>query len=134
MTFTLPLRPGILALLFCVGTACAAAADGGGKSEAPAKPAAQAAVDMIANCIGTNGDYATKGRRISFVITLENKCEKRLRCEVFAYVVGARGPASGHAILVLGPKSSGAAAKKSYAMRVKAADGTAQLSRDCKAF
>ena len=133
MNFTPPLRLGILALFLCAGGTGALAEDAGEKSEPTSKPAAEAKPD-ISSCIGTNGDYQTKGQRISFVITLENKCEQRLKCEVFAYVVGARGPSSGHAVLTLGPKSSGAAAKKSYAMGVKAAGGTAQISRDCKAF
>ena len=81
-----------------------------------------------------NESSPRQGKRISFLITLENKCEKRLKCEIFAYVIGAKGPSSGHAVLVLGAKSSGAAAKKSYAMRVNAAGGTAQVSHDCKTF
>ena len=85
-------------------------------------------------CIEETGDYATHGTSVTFVIGLENKCDKRLKCEVFAYVIGAKGPSKGHAILILGPKSSGAAAKKSYAMKVKIAGGTAEVSRECQVF
>ena len=49
-------------------------------------------------------------------------------------VVGAKGPSSGHTILILGATSSGAAAKQSYAMKVKMAGGTAQVSRQCRVF
>jgi hypothetical protein len=133
MNFNLPSRLGLVVVCLCAAAAAARAEDAG-KSEPAAKPPAAAKADAVADCIGTDGEYQTKGQRISYVITLSNKCEKRLQCEVFAYVVGARGPSSGHAVLKLGAKSSGAAAKKSYAMNVKAAGGTAQISRDCKTF
>jgi hypothetical protein len=134
MTITAPWRLATLAICFCAGVTAAQAEDAGGTSEPPSKPAAETKTDTIAECISINADYQTKGDRISYVITLENKCEKRLKCEVFAYVVGAKGPSAGHAVLRLGAKSSGAAAKKSYAMKVKAAGGTANVSRDCKVF
>lgn len=86
------------------------------------------------NCIDETDDYQTHGRNITFVIGLTNKCDKRLRCEVFAYVISAKGPASGHAVLRLGPKSSGAGATKSYAMRVRMAGGSAQVARECRVF
>jgi hypothetical protein len=55
----------------------------------------------------------SRGRGVAFVITVENKCEQRQKCEAFAYVVGAKGPSSGHATLIVGAGSSGAAAKNS---------------------
>jgi hypothetical protein len=36
--------------------------------------------------------------------------------------------------MLLGAKSSGASAKKTYAMKVKSEGGTAQVSRVCKVF
>ena len=87
-----------------------------------------------AACLDETGDYETHGRTITFVIGLANKCDKRLKCTIDAYVVGAKGPASGHATLILGVRSSGAAAKATYAMKVKAAGGTAQVSRECRVF
>jgi hypothetical protein len=47
-------------------------------------------------------------------------------------VTGARGTALGHTTLILGATSQGAAAKKSYAMKVKTAGGVAQVSRACR--
>jgi hypothetical protein len=38
------------------------------------------------------------------------------------------------AALVLAPKSQGAAAKKSYTMRVKMIGGSSQSTRECRAF
>ena len=128
------LRLRILAVLLCAGMAVSAAENASGKSDPQSNPFAETEADAINNCISTSGDYQTHGQRISFVITLENKCEKRLKCEVFAYVIGAQRPSSGHAELVLGAKSSGGAAKKSYTMGVKAAGGTAQISRACETF
>jgi hypothetical protein len=85
-------------------------------------------------CIDETGDYQTHGDAVTFVIGLSNKCDKRLKCTIDAYVVGAKGPSSGHATLILGATSSGAAAKQSYAMKVKMAGGTAQVSRQCRVF
>jgi len=85
-------------------------------------------------CISQTGDYVEHGGRITYVIGLQNKCDKRLKCKIYAYVVGAKGPSSGQTTLILGAASSGAAAKKSYAMSVNAAGGTAQVSRECRMF
>jgi hypothetical protein len=125
-----------LALVISGGFVLAASAD---DATAPAPPPENAASDQQTPatdaatqpaCIDDNGgDYRTHGNRIDFVVDLQNTCDKRLRCEVFAYVVGARGPAQGHTVLLLGPKE-----KKSYAMRVKMAGGTAQVSHSCKAY
>jgi hypothetical protein len=87
-----------------------------------------------AACIDETGDYQTRGNAVTFVIGLSNKCDKRLKCTIDAYVVGAKGPSSGHATLILGATSSGAAAKQAYAMKVKMAGGTAQVSRQCRVF
>ena len=51
-----------------------------------------------------------------------------------ANVTGAKGTSLGHKGLTLGAKSSGAAATQTFTMRVKAAGGTVQVSRDCKVF
>jgi hypothetical protein len=154
-------RLSVLALLVCTTAAAASAQDAGPPPAPPqqaqpnavappalpqnplpgtAAPAAQqnpvpdAGTTGQAACIDETGDYETHGRTITFVIGLANKCDKRLKCTIDAYVVGAKGPASGHATLILGARSSGAAAKASYAMKVKAAGGTAQVSRECRVF
>jgi len=87
-----------------------------------------------AACIDETGDYKTHGHAVTFVIGLSNKCDKRLKCTIDAYVVGAKGPSSGHATLIIGATSSGTAAKQTYAMKVKMAGGTAQVSRQCRVF
>jgi hypothetical protein len=87
-----------------------------------------------AACIDETGDYQTHGNAVTFVIGLSNKCDKRLKCTIDAYVVGAKGPSAGHTNLIIGAISSGAAAKQFYAMKVKMAGGTAQVSRRCRVF
>jgi hypothetical protein len=97
-------------------------------------PAADAAAAGLQVCLKETGDYVSHGSSVSYVIGLTNTCDKRLKCKIYAYVVGARGPSSGEATLVLGAKSSGAAARKTYTMKVKAAGGIAQVSRECREF
>ena len=104
--------------------------DAASPSAAQQSQAPDAAKDPQA-CIEETGDYVTHGNAVTYVIGLENKCDKRLKCKIYAYVVGARGPASGETTMVLGAKSSGAA-KQSFAMKVKSAGGMAQVSRDCR--
>ena len=84
------------------------------------------------SCIAESGSYRQSGRRVDYVIGLENKCERRIRCVVFAYVVQAKGPSSGRATLVLAPRSQAAAAKKSYALKVRMIGGITQTTRECR--
>ena len=117
-------------------TAPAAATPAGDQQNplpAAAAPSATATGDLQA-CLAETGDYQTHGSAVTYLIGLTNSCDKRIRCVIDAYVVGAKGPSSGHTVMLLGAKSSGAAAKKTYVMKVKAFGGTAQVSRDCKAL
>ena len=126
-------RRSAAALILCAGFAAAASAeDKAAPADGKPTPSAAAGAAAQSACIEETGDYETHGKIVTFVIGLENTCEKPMKCEVFAYVVGAKGPSSGHATMLLGAKSSGAAAKKSYAMKVKMAGGTAQVSRQCR--
>jgi hypothetical protein len=95
-------------------------------------PVPDAGTTGQAACIEETGDYQTRRHSISFVIGLENKCDKRLKCQIFANVTGAKGTSLGHTTLILGAKLQGQPAKKSYAMKVKAAGGVAQVSRECR--
>ena len=87
-----------------------------------------------AECIAENDTYIMRGKTPTFVIELENKCEQRMKCRVFAYVTSAKGAAQGQGTLRLAPKSHGAAAKKSYTMRVKMMGGSSQSTRECSAY
>lgn len=99
--------------------------------EAKHLPAAPSHDDLQA-CLKETDDYVTRGKTVFYVIGLTNSCDKRLRCEIFANVTGARGTALGHTIMTLGAAGSGAAARQTYSMHVKAAGGMAQISRECK--
>ena len=83
-------------------------------------------------CISEDENYKRNGNSVVYVIALENKCEARLKCEVYAYVVSAMGPSQGRTTMILAPSSQGAAAKKSYAMKVKMVGGSAQIARACR--
>ena len=88
----------------------------------------------LQSCLQQTGDYLTHGKTVTYVIGVTNTCAKRLRCEIYANISGARGSSLGHTIMTLGPAGSGAAAQQTYTMRVKAAGGVAQVSRNCKAL
>jgi len=94
-------------------------------ADAPGLPA-----DLQA-CLQETGDYVTRGQTIFYVIAIANSCNARLRCEIFANVTGVKGTSLGHTVMIIGPAGNGAA-KKTYDMRVKAAGGIAQVSRECK--
>jgi len=115
-------------LLTVVIALCAGAAAALGQTAAPAAPS------DLQSCLQQTGDYMTRGKTVTYVIGVTNTCAKRLRCEIYANISGARGTALGHTVMTLGPAGSGAAAKQTYTMRVKAAGGIAQVSRDCKAL
>ena len=112
-------------LLSVVIALCAGAAAALGQTAAPAD---------LQTCLQETGDYMTRGKTVTYVIGITNICAKRLRCEIYANISGARGSSLGHAIMTLGPSGSGAAAQQTYTMRVKAEGGIAQVSRDCKAL
>jgi hypothetical protein len=102
------------------------------QNPAPAPSAAAPAAPDVQSCLQETGDYVTHGNAVTYVIGLTNSCDKRIKCTIDAYVVGAKGPASGRTTMTLGAQSSGAGATKTYAMKVKASGGTAQVSRDCR--
>jgi hypothetical protein len=98
----------------------------------PATPApAPAGTADLQSCLQETGDYVTHGSTVIYAIGITNTCNKRLRCEIFANISGAKGTSLGHTVMTLGPAASGAA-KKSYEFRVKAAGGVAQVSRECR--
>lgn len=98
----------------------------------PTEPkAAQAQPAEEKKCITIDTDFKQVDKTAAFVIALTNNCEKRTRCTVNAYVVNSLGPNTGRAVLTLAAKSKGAAAHKSYVMKVKQAGGMASVSHSC---
>ena len=102
---------------------------------APEKPpVADKGTTGQSNCLDENDGYVMKGKRPTFVIQLDNKCEQRIVCKVFANVSSAKGNALGHGTIRLAPKSRGAAAKGTWSMPVKMTGGNSQSARECRAI
>lgn len=143
----MPVLKLLLASALCLAAAAAAAQDAAKASALPQNPLPGSAAPQPAQpspavpnagdlqaCLNETGDYVTIGRAVIYVIVIANTCDKRLRCEIYANVTGAKGSSLGHTIMTLGEAGSGPEAKQTYSMRVKAAGGIAQVSRDCKAL
>jgi hypothetical protein len=131
----------VAALLLCGFIAAASAQNAPASGQEPPAasgqtppPTAEPGATAQASCIDENDGYEMRDKQPTFVITLENKCEQRLSCQIFANISSARGSAKGKTTMVLGPKSSGAAAKKSYAIKVMMMGGMSQSDRACKAI
>lgn len=104
------------------------------KPAAAATTTTESAKSLPEGCIADEANFKAEDKRAYFIVALENRCEQRVKCEVFASVNSARGNKRGRATLVLAAKSAGAEARKSYRMRVKVAGGMAQVEHDCKAY
>ena len=120
------------ALLLCGNFSTAALAQ-----NAPAagqEPVADAGTTIQLNCIAENDGFKMNGKQATFVIELENKCEQRMKCRVFAYINSAKGPSQGQGTIVLAAKSRGAAAKGTFTMKTRMVDGNSQSTRECRAI
>jgi hypothetical protein len=84
------------------------------------------------NCLDESEKHVGGGKQIFYRIMLTNKCEQRLKCAVFAYQVGSKGPSQGHGTLVLAPKSAGAKATQVFELKIKSMGGMGAWSRECK--
>ena len=136
MRFTSTPKLYAVTLAMVIGFATAGFAEDapadGQKAEPP--PVPDRGTTSQLNCIDENTQYIKSGKSFFYVMKLENKCEARMKCAVFAYVLNARGPAHGRSTLILGPKSDGAAATKSYALKVKGIGGVGTSARECRAL
>jgi hypothetical protein len=97
-------------------------------------PKADAGTTIQAACIDENDHYKRNGKQPMFVVEFENKCEQRMRCKVFVYITSAKGATQGRGTIVLAAKSGGAAAKDSYAIKVKMIGGNSQSTRECRVY
>jgi len=120
-----------LALAGCCATA-AAAQNAPASGQTP-PPVADAGTTGQSNCIAENDSFKRRGQQPVLEIALENKCEQRITCKVFVYVTSAKGAAQGRGTLVLAPASRGAAAKKTFTLKVKMVGGSSQSARECRA-
>ena len=124
----------LAAAVITAGAVFFAAADEPNRESLAKAEAAKTTESPIAGCISDSSNFKAEDKHAYFIVALENACEQRVSCEVFANVRTARGSKRGHGTLVLAAKSAGAAAKKSYRMRVRVAGGMAQVERECKAY
>jgi hypothetical protein len=97
------------------------------KAEPP--PVADKGTTVQENCIVENDGYARRGGKPMFVIQLENKCEQRLVCKVYAYVTSARGVVQGRGTIKLAAKS-----ESSFTMPAKMMGGSSQSDRECRPY
>jgi hypothetical protein len=132
MTSTLTARLPAAALMLCLCVTAARAEDAPATKEPP--PVADKGTTAQPKCISENDGWTQKGRGVAFAIELTNTCERRMSCQVFAYVTSAKGAAQGHGRLVLAQASKGAAAKKTWTMPVKMSGGSSQSTRECRAM
>ena len=114
---------GLATLLACG----AAYADNGMGQDPPKEPEKK-------ECIADTGGFRMNGKSATYTVELQNLCERRLRCKVAVFVTTAFGPAQGQGTLTLAPHAAGDAARKTYALKVKAMGGMAQVSRSCEAI
>jgi len=116
----------IAALMLCATSALAQTAP---VRETP--PVADKGTTSQLNCIADNNRDVGKGHNSIYRIEMSNKCERRLKCAVFAYAITAKGPSQGRATLVLAPKSQGAA-PQFYDFKIKGSGGMTTTSRECR--
>jgi len=121
----------LAAAVITAGAAMFASADEPAPKAAAPAGAGKSALE---GCITDTANFKAEDKRAFFIVALENTCEQRVKCEIFANIRTARGSRRGHGTLVLAAKSSGAEAKKSYRLRVKVAGGMAQVERECRAY
>jgi hypothetical protein len=132
MRFTSRSKLCALTLAMAVGFASAGSAEDADGQKVEPPPVPDRGTTAQPNCIDETSDYTTRGKSLFSVMKLTNKCEARMKCAVFVYKINARGAAQGRATLTLGPKSDGAAATKSYALKVKGAGGFSTSARECR--
>ncbi len=104
----------------------------GGGQQPPPEP--EEGTTSQSQCISDSGGFKMIGETPTYTIELTNKCERRLKCQIYVYIISAKGPVQGHAYLTLPAKSARGTVKESYVLKVKMLGGMAQSSRECKAM
>jgi len=124
----------IVAAALMLGGCFAAAAQNAPAPGQEPPPVADKGTTVQEKCIDENDGYTRRGGKPMFVIQLENKCEQRLTCKVYAYVTSARGVVQGRGTIKLAAKSKGAAAKGTFVMPAKKMGGNSQSDRECRVY
>ena len=123
-----------LTLAMAIGFASAGYAEDADGQKAEPPPVPDRGTTAQRSCIDESAEYTKHGKTLFSVMKLTNKCEARMKCAVFVYKINARGAAQGRATLILGPKSDGAAATKSYELKVKGIASFGTSDRECRVF
>ena len=84
------------------------------------------------DCVSERSDFQTRGKAAIAIVELTNNCEMRIRCKVSANVTTSFGSRTGSAVLVLAPKSRGAASRKALTIPVRQASGSVDETHDCR--
>jgi hypothetical protein len=127
----------VVALLLsgCVA-ASARNALGQDKGQQPAQKVLEAdkGITLQLNCIDEQDQTIRQYGHLLREIKLTNKCEQRLKCNVYAAAYGPQGPQLGRTVMILAARSVGAGATQSFRFRIKEESGTLTSTRHCKVF
>ena len=131
------MRPLIVAAAFMLPLAAASAQVMGPSPPGPVQgqtPPSQSGQKppTARDCVSEKSDFQTRGRAAIAIVELTNNCEMRFRCKVNANVTTSFGSKTGAAVLILAPKSKGAAARKALTIPVRQASGSVDETHDCK--
>ncbi len=96
-------------------------------------PVADKGTTSQLECVDENNKHMGEGRHLFFRIAMTNKCDQRLKCEVFVASYSSKGASIGHTTLVLPAKPKGAA-PQTFDFKVKGAGGMTSSSRECRVF
>ena len=116
------------ALILCASLTCATAQN----APAAPPPVADKGTTVQLNCIDEQGETSGDDGHLVRTINLTNKCQQRLRCQAYAAAFGAQGVQRARAVLILAPKSKGAAATKAYTFKIKENGGMLTSTRHCR--
>ena len=87
-----------------------------------------------AACLDEQDGYKLRRKHPMFVIELTNKCETRMICKVYAFVISAHGTAQGHGTIRLAAAAPGQPSKGTFTMKAKAMRGSSHSDRECRAL
>jgi hypothetical protein len=125
----------VAALVLCAAPAFAQNGSDPGQTTPKAEPppVPDKGITSQFNCVDENGKHMGTRNHLFYRVEMTNKCEQRLKCQIFAYAVASKGPSQGRATLVLASKSRGAPTQI-YDFKIKGTGGLITVSRECRVF
>ena len=129
----------IVAALLLSGSIAASAQSDPGQDKGQEPPPqesfkADKGVTFQLKCIHEHDKTIGRDGHLLREIKMTNKCEQRLKCQVYAAAYGAQGPQFGRTVMILAAKSRGVAATKVYRFKIKEGDGMLTSTRHCQVF